>query len=426
MKLHASAFSIFLVFVFFSYQGATGQVLVDGVYKDEIRSIQFQGLDQEEPYPIIRMGSEDQLTLKFDELTDEATDYQFTVIHCNYNWEPSGLLTNQYLDGMFNDYITDYNTSFNTFVNYFHYQAQFPNFNMKPILPGNYVLKVYADSDPENVILTRRFFVVSYAANISSTARRATLATYMYTHQEIDFEVDITGLNSFNPRSDFKVLIRQNNRWDNAKFDLEPLFIRENKLIYNYEKENVFEGGNEFRAFETRNIRFGGQNVYKQFQDSASVFNAILYAEKPRDEMPYASFRELNGHYVIQSQETRDDDTESDYVWVHFFLQSTYKYAEDVYVFGGLSNWKLDKRFKMKYDSRKRLYKAKVLLKQGYYNYGYAVEKGGEPELTQIEGSQFEAENDYEIFVYQWSMDLNCDLLVGYRKTNSYWGEQRD
>ena len=63
-----------------------------------------------------------------------------------------------------------------------------------------------------------------------------------------------------------------------------------------------------------------------------------------------------------------------------------------------------------------------MLLKQGYYNYSYVVVKNGAITFDEYESSFFQTENDYQVFFYQYSIDLNCDLLVGYKGINSRWG----
>lgn len=403
---------------------SVAKVLENRIVKPTIHTVQFEGLDEEEPYPVLRMGTDDKLYLKFDEFSGEIADYQYTVVHCDYNWEPSRLMQNQYLDGMFFDYITNNNTSFNTQVRYMHYEAEFPNFNFSPRVPGNYVLKVYENGDENSVVLTRRFFVTQLKAHVQATVRRATLAKFMYTHQEVDFAVDISQLNSFNPRSDFKVLLRQNNRWDNAIFDLEPQFVTDDKLQYNLERGNLFKGYSEFRFFETRNVRFGGQNIFKTYIDSNNVVNAVLYADESREFLAYSSRFDANGTFIIRSDQTQDDAVESDYVWVHFYLKAKSERLNDVYVFGGLSNWQLQPRCKMTYDAKNERYHARLLLKQGYYNYAYVESTPKGPDMEAFEGTHYQTENDYEIFVYQWSMDLQCHLLVGYRRINTMAGEQ--
>ena len=93
----------------------------------------------------------------------------------------------------------------------------------------------------------------------------------------------------------------------------------------------------------------------------------------------------------------------------------------DVYIFGALTNWKCNKRNKMTYNYEKRQYELMLLLKQGYYNYQYTII---DPEMgfidnTYMEGSHFETENDYIIYVYKYDWRLNYDQLIGVKIVNS-------
>ena len=56
------------------------------------------------------------------------------------------------------------------------------------------------------------------------------------THQKIQFTANIKGLNTFSAAQQVKVVILQNNRWDNASKDIAPTFVRGNSLEYNYGK----------------------------------------------------------------------------------------------------------------------------------------------------------------------------------------------
>jgi len=67
----------------------------------------------------------------------------------------------------------------------------------------------------------------------------------------------------------------------------------------------------------------------------------------------------------------------------------------------------------MQYDSAQGLYTSKILLKQGWYDYQYLVKSPQVP-ATYFEGSHFETENFYEIFVYNRPFQPRADLLIGY------------
>ncbi len=94
----------------------------------------------------------------------------------------------------------------------------------------------------------------------------------------------------------------------------------------------------------------------------------------------------------------------------------------DIYILGALNDWKLDKKSRMTYDPSKREYRGDLFLKQGYYNYHYAVVPNGKTRgnITLIEGDHWETDNDYYIYVYYRERVPAYDRLVGYSKLNSF------
>jgi hypothetical protein len=97
--------------------------------------------------------------------------------------------------------------------------------------------------------------------DVEGTVRRATLDAFKGENHEVDFTIFHENLPIENPQQEVKVVVMQNNRWDNAIRDLKPLFIRNRALIYDYNRENVFVAGNEFRYFDNRSNRVNGENV---------------------------------------------------------------------------------------------------------------------------------------------------------------------
>jgi len=418
-------FTLLLLSLGVANQGFTEKVWNDQVYKPAIRSVQFSSLDQKENYPVIQLGTNQTLWLEFDDLDGEFKDYQFTIVHCGFDWTESNLMENEYIDGVFTEYILDNGTSFNTYISYTHYRVEVPNENLKPKIAGNYVLKVFEDGDQENLVLTRRFFVFQRATTIRPSVQRPTYSKYYDKGQEVDVMVNTQGLQVMNQVTDFKLMIMQNGRFDNAKTGLKPRFFGDKELDFNYEDVNVFDGFNEWRYFDTRNVRFGGQKIFKVQQDSYSIYNAYLYPDKDRSVQGYTNYADFNGYTLIEAGGVQDEDIEGDYVWVHFKLLSTGRSEGDVYVFGSCTDWKVDERFKLTYNKKNLWYEGKVLLKQGYYNYCYASLINGEITFDEYEGSFYQTENDYMIFFYQYSIDLNCDLLMGYQRVNTVKGIER-
>jgi hypothetical protein len=61
-----------------------------------------------------------------------------------------------------------------------------------------------------------------------------------------------------------------------------------------------------------------------------------------------------------------------------------------------------------------------LLLKQGYYNYQYALLNSSAKEnINFIEGNHYQTRNDYYIYVYYKPVGARYDQLVGYSKNSS-------
>ena len=78
----------------------------------------------------------------------------------------------------------------------------------------------------------------------------------------------------------------------------------------------------------------------------------------------------------------------------------------------------------MTWVPEKRSYEASILLKQGFYDFTFATLAPGAtvPDLTTIEGSHYQTENDYVILVHLTDRQQRYDRLVGVRFLNSVRG----
>jgi hypothetical protein len=395
----------------------------NAVYDEDIKTVMMYREGHELSNPVWSMGEETPLVFKFDDLSGEVKDYYYTVIHCDADWNESFVLQSDYIDGFPENPLEDYERSFNTTFEYINYRLYLPNENIDFKLSGNYALVVYQGADKENIVLSRRFHVVEPVVEIEGTVRRATLDAFKGENQEVDFTVYHENLNILYPQEEVKVVIMQNNRWDNAVRNLKPLFIRNHALIYDYNKENVFPAGNEFRYFDNRTNRVNGENVLTT-EFHRPYFHKTLMPDEVRSNKRFFSYEEMNGLFVVESQdrEVEDFDTECDYAFVHFTLPlESVLLGGTINVFGALSNWNANKSNEMTWNFNTGAYELSLLLKQGYYNYIYVYVPDGSPvaDHTNIEGSFWEAENDYQIFVYYREMSSRYDRLVGYRQLNS-------
>ena len=115
-----------------------------------------------------------------------------------------------------------------------------------------------------------------------------------------------------------------------------------------------------------------------------------------------------------------DEDTEAEYVVVHFTLKSPRLPGGDVYVSGQWDNGFPDPRCLMRYDERLGAYEVGVPLKQGYYNYQFLqLDSNGRGRTERTDGNFYETENEYVILVYHRPQGERYDALVAYERIRS-------
>ena len=371
--------------------------------------------------PIIHLGTEEKLQLSFDDFSENLQDYYYTIVHCNSDWTTSDLMQSEYIDGFFENRIENYEFSFNILQSYTHYHLIFPEEYLKPVLSGNYIIKVFKNNNLKEVVLIKRFMILDEQLNISSNVKRATLIDDREYKQEIDFTISHPNLYISNPYLDIKVIIKQNNREDNSITNLQPLFVKQDYLIYDYEDENTFEAGNEFRHFDIKSIRYQSERIKEISSDSNNI-NVKLLTDISRSFEEFISIPDINGEFIIDKQEAWNPEIESEYVQVNFSLLENRKISYgDIYLIGRFTDWKIKENYKLQFNEISRKYECIALLKQGYYNYLYIVQNHSNKHtnLTFIEGSHYQTKNNYYIYVYYSEIGKNYEQLIGFKKTSS-------
>ena len=386
------------------------------IYDKRVQTVLFSNLNVDDRYPMMSLNSAEQLQLSFDILGTKNEYFQYTLVHCDANWNPTNLQQNEYLQGLTFDQISDVKFSNNTFVKYVHYNLVLPNENMKPLVAGNFLVKVYRNFDEEDLVLTRRMMVINLGVSIEGKAIMAQTAQNRYTKQEIDFSVNYKGYTMPNPFEDVKVVVMQNGRWDNSITGIKPIFIRDNVLDYNFTDQFLFNGGNEFRYFDMRNLRAVSINVRGKSLDS--VYHVHLINDESRGSKQYVQYVDNDGKRVIANKDNgTSGEVDGDYAMTNFYLMSLDPVPQDVYLFGDFTDWKLLPEYKMHYNQNRGRYDLEVPLKQGRYEYFYVIkDENGKPSETTFEGSSSQAENEYLILVYHKNIKYKYDELIGAAK----------
>jgi hypothetical protein len=187
-------------------------------------------------------------------------------------------------------------------------------------------------------------------------------------------------------------------------------------LVYRYDKETQFWGGNEYMFFDTKDIRGNIGNVAFVDSQSGDLYKMYLFPNVARSKFPYTYYPDINGSFLIQNIMARENfHTESDYTWMKFSLRSD-KYSDrNVYVSGLFSNFAFTDEYKMSYNENDGAYELFLLMKQGIYNYNYVLvdNKGKVDEENAIDGNFFQTENDYYVMVYYRADNDRFDRVIG-------------
>ena len=393
----------------------------DYIYQPYIKSVQFHPTDSKTDYPIVELGSGTKLMLSFDDMEAYTKDYSYKIIHCNANWEPSEQLSLfDYIDGYQENRFYNAQTSIGSRVSYIHYDITLPNQDIRWTLSGNYILKVYRDTDEDDMILLRRFMVVDTKMKVVPMLRRSAAPPYGTTHQELFFTVEHVGINIGNPDEQVTPVVLQNGRWERVIRPERPSAIQQEAIRYELQGTVLFPGLKEFRPVDLRTFRFR-TNQIERIEEYTDGHDIWLFEDRSRRHTPHVFTHDLNGKFFIASHDVRDEHLQGEYADVHFSLKALTPYQKPVYVLGAFNDYLPMPAYKMTYSKECLCYQLTTALKNGFYDYTYGLAENAQaiPDYLAVEGSSFETENDYLFLVYYREYGGLYDQLVAVQKMNT-------
>ena len=362
----------------------------------------------------------DTFRLEFDDLFGNEANYYYEIIHCDYDWRPSQLAKAEYLQGFDNQRIQDYTNSFNTLQLYSHYRLTFPNRTTRFLVSGNYLIRIL-DED-RNVVFSRKFLLYEDLVQVPVQVKRARNVSIIDKMQNLDFSIKSQNIMFQNPLRNIKVLLMQNGRFDNAIMNVPPMYTIGNDLIYKYDKETQFYGGNEFLWFENKDIRAANNKVARVTPGTkGGTYNAWLFRDEARGSAPYTYFPDINGGFLVNNIGAEKNEVEADYAWVYFTLSAPSVFGKkDIYINGMFNNYAMTDENKMEYNAEKGVYEKALMLKQGFVNYQYVLANGKKVDYENaVDGNFYQTENNYFVYVYYRQGNDRYDRIIGRGQANS-------
>ncbi len=405
-------FSFFLFFSILSTLNAQ-RAEWDIVPPHYIKSVRID--NQKRPFYSDIIELNHSFTLSFDDLQADEKDYYYKIIRLDENWNPSVLQVSEYIDGFDSDILTDMEQSTGTLQSYMHYSVSFPNENTRFLLSGNYVIQIL--NDAEEIVFAKTFILherkieagiqVRWPDNVSVSGEKQQVDLFLYPG---DFHIQ-------NESQNLKLVLIQNKKWQERKIFHAPTYYQGSKWIYRDLQNALFNGLNEYRRFETKDLRGTNYNIVKK-ERTGELYDFYIYPDAPRER--YTFYEDADGcYYITSEQATENVGTEADYVYVHFNYNGMIRENEKIYVTGDFNNYKTEEENRLVYNQETGYYEAVLLLKQGYYEYMYQTESNGSLSFVQVEGNFSETENRYELVIYYRAPGKRYAEVIGFATATS-------
>lgn len=390
--------SLFQTMALFYFTLATAQVENEIVPPYNIKTVSFVQ-NKQNVVPIFQLG--DAFELQFDDLYGTDASYFYEIVHCDYDWKPSEIQKQDYLQGFDNQRVQESSSSFNCLQIYTHYRLPFPNSTTQLKISGNYMLKIL--NEDKEVVFSRKFIVFEDLATVPIQIKRARTVTNLDSKHNLEFTIKSNVINFQNPLKNIKTILLQNGKFNTTISNIKPQFTIGNDLVYKYDTPTQFWAGNEFLYFDNKEIRIAS-NTISRVDSQKDIYSSYLFANEARANSNYYNNQDVNGNFVIRRLFAENNDIEADYAWVYFSLSAPLFRSSDgvIYVTGMFNNYALTAENKMEYNPEKAIYEKAILIKQGFTNFEYLAVKpnGSIDSENAIDGNFFQTENEYTVLVY--------------------------
>ena len=261
-------------------------------------------------------------------------------------------------------------------------------------------------------------------------------------YHEFDYKVITQKTSVSNPRNDIQTYVLQNGNWSSIIGPVAPFNTIGEEAIFDYQDSIVFPARKEFRYFDLRNLDIKGYRV-GELSRTQEGWDAFINVDQNEANKPYSFWADINGNFVhefrevaqgigissgatsvdVSPERTRLENlSRCDYALVFFTFKAKRPFQdEDLYLFGKFTDWKIQPQYKLEFNEEHQAYFGEAFLKQGFYNYSYALvnKETGAIDPEGVEGNWYETNNQYTFLAYYRPYGARYDQLLGAVTINS-------
>lgn len=373
-----------------------------------IKGVQFYRKNYPGSPPIIRLNTSDQLVLSFDELSSLSGQFEVRFEHYNQDWTNSDLADIWIFEGIGSQTIQGGELNRESRPNYYSYTYQFPNRDIQFLVSGNYQI-IISDYQSGTELFSLPFFITEnegefepatetfYNAGPYGAAMNQVSGTFYYP-DFIEF-----------PQFNLTYRITQNRFWKESISPTQTNFVTNSQTSFRTTRDQFFPSYTEFNTLDLRRLSLQNPQIFGY--DRAEVPELITLRN---DYFNFSSdvrtITETGFGRPVTNRDAR-------YLSVDFRYETQGAVARnsEIYLLGDFNQWTIDEKFKLKYSNELGLFTVNALVKQGLYNYQYAIFEGSEINFLRNLESLTSKPQEYAGFVYYKDPQLQYDRLLNTR-----------
>lgn len=379
-----------------------------------IRSVQLYKKGYSGNPPIIKLGSNERLTLLFDELAPVSGQFSIRFTHHNRNWEDSGLPDAWVFDGNNELFLRGGEKNQQTQPEYFHYSFEFPNRNLTFKISGHYLIHVY-DYQSGIELFSLPFFVTENEGELlintetlfnqgnDGAAIDQLFGEFIYP-EFIEF-----------PQFDLSYSFVQNRFWKQSKRANQTSFTTEGKTEFHLSRQNSFPANFDFSALNLSELSLSNSKIYNF--EPALIPSRVTLKD---DVLNFLS----NPKTVFDSElGFPKNDRSAQYANVVFRLNTAGRISnsDQFYLIGDFNQWSINDRNRLIYNPDLDRYETKSLIKEGRYSYKYVMLENGKINQLGLTDALTKRDQEYIGFVYYRDPELQFDRLLNTKLVNSFY-----
>ncbi|MGB0346604.1 MAG: type IX secretion system plug protein domain-containing protein [Balneolaceae bacterium] len=373
-----------------------------------IKGVQFFRRNYPGSPPVIRLNTDDQLQLRFDELSPLSGQFTVSFEHYSQNWERSGLAEIWVYDGVNDLPLVGGSLNEQSSPNYFSYQYRFPNRDIDFLVSGNYLMTI-SDYESGTELFSLPFFVTENEGelnpDIETFFNSGPLGSAMDQISGTYFYPDFIEFPQFN----LSYKVSQNRFWRDNVSPKQTNFDTDGKTSFRLTRDQFLPAYVEFDTLDLRRLNLQNPQIFGY--DRAQIPERVILRN---DYFNFSSdVRTITetgfGRPVL------DSDSRILNVEFRYETQGALPRNSKIYLIGDFNQWTIKEQFKLNFDTEERVFKVNAIIKQGVYNYIYAiVEEGKINPLRNLE-TLSQKPQEYASFVYYKDPQLQYDRLLNTR-----------